>query len=597
MHCISSKYRKPKGRPTKRSKAGSANILKRKVSEVQPNHDVSNISSETVSGSSLDTKDHSVMSTEYSLVSNSMWSNLLQKVPCSDCHLYKLNVLKHNSFGFSSKLELVCESCTKSYGYAYTSDREAPTNKFDINSKLAAAFLSFGKGHAALENFSKILGTPCMDRKTFATNLEDLFKKSEATTVEMLRVSREIVREANLDMDQSKLHDNILDITVSYDGTWHKRGHTSLYGIGIVIDVVTNLVVDFHVLSKYCHECKITAKNLGESSPEFHIWKSSHAETCQKNFDGSSASMEMHAAHILWKRSVTDCGMRYTSVLCDGDAKTFQYLNEKKVYGKDVDIKKEECVNHVSKRLGTALRNKVKEWRTKGVTLGGKKQGSLTEATIVKLQNFYRKGIVDNAPDVVKMKSSIFATLFHCMSTDAKPMHSKCPEGEFSWCFYNRAKASNKAQQMHKSMKTRLSEVVVEKIMPVYQRLASNEILQRCVSGKTQNANEALHSCIWRKCSKDVFVSKKRLELAVRTTVKEHNLGYVESLKLSNTDNSIGDYSFTIAQRFDDRRISQRKRKSSEQFKRDRNTKKREKTTLAKKMKKKEGDSYGAGKF
>lgn len=33
------------------------------------------------------------------------------------------------------------------------------------------------------------------------------------------------------------------------------RGHTLLYGIGIVIDVATNLVIDFEVLSKYCPEC------------------------------------------------------------------------------------------------------------------------------------------------------------------------------------------------------------------------------------------------------------------------------------------------------------------------------------------------------
>ncbi|GFU42694.1 uncharacterized protein TNCV_3138971 [Trichonephila clavipes] len=107
------------------------------------------------------------------------------------------------------------------------------------------------------------------------------------------------------------------------------------------------------------------------------------------------------------------------------------------------------------------------------------------------------------------------------MSTDAKPMHSKCPDGKLSWCFYNRAKADNKVPGSHKSMKTKLSEAVVAKIMPVYQRLASNEILLRCVSGKTQNANESLHSCIWRKCPKDVFVSKKRIDLAVTAAVSE----------------------------------------------------------------------------
>lgn len=59
------------------------------------------------------------------------------------------------------------------------------------------------------------------------------------------------------------------------------------------------------------------------------------------------------------------------------------------MYGQDIVIRKEDCVNHVAKRLGTALRNKVKEFRIKKVTLGGKKTGGLTEATIKKLQNYF----------------------------------------------------------------------------------------------------------------------------------------------------------------------------------------------------------------
>ncbi|GFU93929.1 uncharacterized protein TNCV_2453001 [Trichonephila clavipes] len=415
-----------------------------------------------------------------------------------------------------------------------------PCRKFDINTKLTSAFLAIGRGHAALETFSAILGTPCMDRKTFSKCLENLCNKNETAKVEMLRISREHVRQTNLYSHPDLGRNNIIDITVSYDGTWHKRGHTSLYGIGIVIDIMTSLVVDFEVLSKYCHECSMAAKDMGEASPEFQIWKSGHSEKCQKNFDGSS----------------------------------------------------EKCVNHVAKRLGTALRNKVKEWRSKGVTLGGRKQGSLTDATITKLHNFYRKAIVDNVPEVEKMKASIFATLFHCMSTDAKPMHSKCPDGKLSWCFYNRAKADNKVPGSHKSMKTKLSEEVVAKIMPVYQRLASNEILFRCVSGKTQNANESLHSCIWRKCPKDVFVSKKRINLAVTAAVSEVNIGYVETLKLNN--NEMVDAAFKIAHRRDNRRLSQRKRKASEQYKKEKKIQKYKKND---KNREKNDLSYGAGKF
>ncbi|GBM58647.1 hypothetical protein AVEN_251917-1 [Araneus ventricosus] len=58
--------------------------------------------------------------------------------------------------------------------------------------------------------------------------------------------------------------------------------------------------------------------------------------------------MEMAAAYKLWSRS-ENMGFRYTTILSDGDAKAFKYLNEKNIYGADTEIKKEERVNHVTK--------------------------------------------------------------------------------------------------------------------------------------------------------------------------------------------------------------------------------------------------------
>ncbi|GFX89076.1 uncharacterized protein TNCV_2853751 [Trichonephila clavipes] len=245
---------------------------------------------------------------------------------------------------------------------------------------------------------------------------------------------------------------------------------------------------------------------MGVDSAEFHIWQKGHADECDKNFDGTSGAMEMHAVLIMWRRSISDCQMRFVSMLSDGDSKTFQFLSDDKIYGSDIKIEKEECLNHIAKRLGTSLRNKVKEWKLKKVTLGGRKQGSLTDKNITKLQNYYRKAIKDNVPDTDKMKTAIYASLMHCSSTDKKPMHGKCPEGESSWCFYKRAIAKGETPGSHSSMRTYLSPQVVEKIMPVYQRLASDTILETSVAGKTQNSNKSLHSCIWRKCPKEVVL-------------------------------------------------------------------------------------------
>ncbi|GFX34512.1 uncharacterized protein TNCV_3657501 [Trichonephila clavipes] len=283
-------------------------------------------------------------------------------------------------------------------------------------------------------------------------------------------------------------------------------------------------------------------RDLSGDSPDFAIWYEGHKSECQINHTGSSSSMEMEAAAILWQRYIKECNMRYTCILSDGDSKTFQHLMSLNIYGK-----------------GTGLRSKVKEWRSKGVCIGGKKVGSLKETIIVKLTNFYRRAIKDNCNDIEKMKSAIYATLYHCSSTDAKPKHNKCPNGKLSWCFFfKRALANEESPESHSVMKTKLTEEVVAKILPVYQRLASNEILSRCTSGKSQNANESLHNVIWSHCPKESFQSKKRLEISVVTDVSEFNFGSMFTLKHVHQNASLP--SMQISGVRDERRLKQSRR-------------------------------------
>ena len=74
------------------------------------------------------------------------------------------------------------------------------------------------------------------------------------------------------------------------------------------------------------------------------------------NYSGSSGGWKWKQ---LWTRSVDKYGFRYMTLLSDGDANTHSHLRSLKNYG-DTPIEKEECTNHVAKRLGTAL-NRMQE--------------------------------------------------------------------------------------------------------------------------------------------------------------------------------------------------------------------------------------------
>ena len=87
--------------------------------------------------------------------------------------------------------------------------------------------------------------------------------------------------------------------------------------------------------------------------------------------------MEVEAAVRLWERSVEDHKLRYTTILSDGDSKAYDVVKESKVYEPDVTTEKEDCVNHVSKRMGTALRNIVQTSKAEKESISGK--GNFTQ--------------------------------------------------------------------------------------------------------------------------------------------------------------------------------------------------------------------------
>ena len=90
--------------------------------------------------------------------------------------------------------------------------------------------------------------------------------------------------------------------------------------------------------------------------------------------------MEPEGADRIFRRSVEKHNLRYAEFYGDGDSKSFTRV--KGVY-EDVriEMEKKECIGHVQKRVGTALRKLKRE----NPGLGGK--GKLTDSQIDNLQN------------------------------------------------------------------------------------------------------------------------------------------------------------------------------------------------------------------
>ena len=65
--------------------------------------------------------------------------------------------------------------------------------------------------------------------------------------------------------------------------------------------------------------------------------------------------MEQEVGEILWGRSIARNHMRYTTMLSDGDTKTFDHLTILNIYSDEHPIDKEKCVNHIAKHMRKAL--------------------------------------------------------------------------------------------------------------------------------------------------------------------------------------------------------------------------------------------------
>ena len=231
----------------------------------------------------------------------------------------------------------------------------------------------------------------------------------------------------------------------------------------------------------------------------------------------------------IFERSEEKQKLRYTEYYGDGDSKGFNGV--KKTYiDKGLKVVKKECVGHVQKRVGTALRKLKKEKKGFGV------KGKLTDRMIDKLQNYYGIAIRSNVGDLSEMKKAIHASLMHCASSKGRNLHYYCPKGADSWCRFNRDLANG--TKLFKPGPGLPLEII-------YLRLSDDVLLTRCLDGKTQNQNEAINGMIWNRVPKEVFVGADIVELGVNETVSHFNIGSQAALD-TLTNSGIGHGEFCL---------------------------------------------------
>lgn len=466
-------------------------------------------------------------------------------VICPECQSGRgLDMEIERQLGLALKLNIVCVDCSKCIASHYTSSRNEQSTSspqpFVVNETTVFASLLAGMGPSSFKNFCEFLEMPGMHHKTFNRIASRIYSRNEALGDSVFGQAASIVRkEHDAHYNLHLQDDDILNISVSFDGSWLTRGHKSLVGIGCVIDMLTGLVLDVHVLNMHCTVCARTGEWIRKETPQnFEKWLADHKASglCATNYQGTSGMMEVKAAEVLWSRSIEKYKIRYTTMVSDGDSKSYNRLLELQPYGPQFQVEKEDCLNHVGKRMGSALRNLVADASKRGTTLGGRGHGRLTGETIRKLQIYYTRAIRGNK-SAEEMRKAILASLYHGYSTDDYPQHQYCPPGLSSWCFYKRTIANHQYPSGHRQrVHTPLDkELLHSHLEPLYKRLTSDDLLRRCEQKSTQNPNESFHHSVWSRCPKKNLHSLKRVQFAIITAAAEYNRGpeAISSIKRS----------------------------------------------------------------
>lgn len=472
-----------------------------------PNAERASSSTSKLSRFSLCFQEEDVLqsSSQYALMDmDGICAAITQICVCRECGgSVELIEIVTKRVGVASVYSLNCEVC--SAAQRFETSKKTTSGLYEANLRLVYALRSIGKGMAAGNILCAMLNLPKPPTK-FAKYNQELLGHIEAAAQEsMKRAADEAVQ----------LNEGDKDIAVALDGSWQKRGHTSNNGIVSATSVDSGKVLDVEVLSKRCPKCSIKGTN---SDPL-------HREVCQSNYQGTSGGMEVAGALKIFGRSEELHGVRYVKYLGDGDSKAFMAVKAQMPYGDSVEISKVECIGHVQKRMGTRLR-RLKKGNKAGKLSDGKSlsgRGRLTDAVIDKLQTYYGLAIRRNVGNLDEMRKAVWATFFHLSATDDDPCHGLCPKGPDTWCAFNRSQSEGKPF-FHKES---LPASVLEAIKPIYRELSKAELLEKCLHGRTQNANESFNHVVWERAPKNVFVRLRTLRMATLDAVLSFNDGSI----------------------------------------------------------------------
>lgn len=445
---------------------------------------------------------------QYDIVDFAVLSKMITDLAvCKECGC-SLKLIISNRVGLAYTMSLECdnykcEAKVSQENSAKTNVENTDRHYYDINFRYVYALRAIGIGQETGRTFAGIMNFNQPSKFAFYNKV--LLSATQKVCVESMKEAVETAVEEN---------EGCRDIAAAFDGSWQRRGFSSLNGVLTATSISTGQVLDCAIFSKYCI-CKLR-------------FEGKHSDKCIANYSGTSGGMEVEGVRQIFNRSEDNYGIRYKYYLGDGDSKGFHVITTEKPYGDNFEVEKLECLAHVQKRMGSRLRafkqKNSKVVLSDGKPIGGK--GRLTLSAINTIQLYYGLAIRRNKEEGVgKMQRAIWATYFHLCSSNNKPQHNLCPKEDNTWCKYQQSVREGSTYDHEEHF--HLPEVVMMQVKHHFRDLSNPLLLAKCTHGGTQNVSESLNNVIWSRIPKKVFVRTDTLKMGVYEAVSSYNKGSV----------------------------------------------------------------------
>ena len=120
-----------------------------------------------------------------------------------------------------------------------------------------------GQGYAGLEKLTALMN---LLKPMTANNYDKIVNRLNVVGKEVANETMTDVSENLLSKSKGPNHDTVID-TVSCDGSWQKRGYSSLNGVVTVISMDNGKILDIEPMTLTCKSCLIHEK-LKTSDPK-----------------------------------------------------------------------------------------------------------------------------------------------------------------------------------------------------------------------------------------------------------------------------------------------------------------------------------------